>query len=125
MRRRCRSAGAVAEVEVGDGDGLVELPVTLAPPARSDRARVSVWCVGPWQTSLLMLPTPPLSFLYGAVRRGPPTSLGWTPPIRARVGVGLSRWTEPIEIDTNILPLDLIFHSFILVLLNLTCSIAD
>ena len=29
--------------------------------------------------------------------------LGWTPPIRARVWVGLGRWTEFMEVDINIL----------------------
>jgi len=35
-------------------------------------------------------------------------STGWAPPIRARVKARLVRWAQTVEINTNILPLDLI-----------------
>ena len=80
------------------------------------------WCF----PSLQRLPLDPieLGFLWGASVHGelcvlchrphhslffmmlcdgaPPTSLVWIPPIRVRVEVGLSRWTEPMEIDTHV-----------------------
>ena len=37
-------------------------------------------------------------------------STGWAPPIRARVKARLVRWAQTVEINTNILPLDLISY---------------
>ena len=56
-------------------------------------------------TNFVSCGTNPTSLFYMALLHGgPPMSLGWTPPIWGQVGVGLSRWIEPLEIDTNIPP---------------------
>ena len=48
------------------------------------------------------------SLLWGCAMGGHQPSMGWAPPIRARVKVHLVRWAQMEEINTNILPLDLI-----------------
>jgi len=48
------------------------------------------------------------SLLWGCATGAHKPSMGWAPPIRARVKVHLVRWVQMEEINTNILPLDLI-----------------
>jgi hypothetical protein len=49
----------------------------------------------------------PHLLLFGTIRRGPPTLLGWTPPIRARSEPRLGYWAKSGGDRSNILPLDL------------------
>ena len=48
------------------------------------------------------------SLLWGCATGAHQPSMGWASPIRARVKVHLVRWAQMEEINTNILPLDLI-----------------
>ena len=50
----------------------------------------------------------PHLLLWGCATGAHQPSMGWAPPIRARVKVHLVRWAQMVEINTNILPLDLI-----------------
>ena len=50
----------------------------------------------------------PHLLLWGCATGAHQPSMGWAPPIRARVKVHLVRWDQMVEINTNILPLDLI-----------------
>ena len=77
-----------------------------------DQARLGfLWGASAHNNLRVLWHQPHLSLLYGVAPRGPPPmSLGWTPPIWGQVGVGLSRWIEPLEIDSNISPLDLILY---------------
>jgi len=55
--------------------------------------------------------TPHLFLLYVCCATGAhQPSTGWAPPIRARVKARLVRWAQTVEINTNILPLDLISY---------------
>jgi hypothetical protein len=54
----------------------------------------------------LLCPGPHL-LLFGTVRRGPPTLLGWTPRSGRRSGPRLSHWVKSGGDQPNILPLDL------------------
>ena len=57
----------------------------------------------------LCAPDPHLFFLYVCCATGAhQPSTGWAPPIRAGVKARLVRWAQTMEINTNILPLDLI-----------------
>jgi len=49
-----------------------------------------------------------ISLLWSCATGAHQPSMGWAPPIRARVKVHLVRWAQMVEINTNILPLDLI-----------------
>ena len=48
------------------------------------------------------------SLLWGCATGAHQPSMGWAPPIRARVKVHLVRWAQMKEINTNIAPLDII-----------------
>ena len=80
------------------------------PPLQHIPDRLGFLSVGQRRRTLDTVPlTPTSSFYMCAARRGPTSLfLGWAPLIRTRVKARLVRWAQTVEINTNILPLDLI-----------------
>ena len=101
--------GAVASGS-GDGGGVgASSPGVVAELPAADSASRSVGLVGfrwgvrghgePWRACV---PRGPHLSIYGAARTGAHQPwYGWAPPIRARGGAGLGRWTES-EIELTI-----------------------
>jgi len=86
-------------------------PSLSAPP--SDRSRF--WTVGTVAVAanLVLCAAGPHLLLWGCATGAHQPSMGWAPPIRARVRVHLVRWAQMVEINTNILPLDLILSFYL------------
>ena len=84
---------------------MVALPAAAAP--LSDRVRVLRWGTVAAANLVSRAAGPHLPFM-GLCDGAHQPSMGWAPPIRARVKVYLVRWAQMEEINTNILPLDLI-----------------
>jgi hypothetical protein len=75
-----------------------------------DRTRFGQWRAMAAVVNLVTLTTAPPHLLFIALRDGDPpaTSLGWASPIRTRdQGLDMAVGPSPVEIKTNILPLDL------------------
>jgi hypothetical protein len=82
LRRRCGAEAAV-------------LPVASAP-LRSDWVRVFGGATGDAVNLVPRASAPHLLLLFGAARREPTCHwLGCAPPIRARNGLRIGRWTDP------------------------------
>ena len=132
QRRRGRRDG----VEDGGGDGGAEVTATVAQttPGMSagffpslaahplDRLGFCRWVLGSMANFGVCAPCGPHLSFIAQCDGGPPTIVGWAPPIRARGGRP-SR-TLPLggvrpEIKPNILPLDL-YYFFQLYTLSLT-----
>jgi hypothetical protein len=82
LRRQCSAEAAV-------------LPVASAP-LRSDWTRVFGGATCDAVNLVLRAPAPHLLLLFSAARRGPTCHwLGCAPPIGARNGLRIGRWTDP------------------------------
>ena len=82
------------------------------PPLQHIPDRLGFLLVGKGRRTLdIVSLTPHLFLLYVCCAMGArQPSTGWAPPIRARVKARLVRWVQTVEINTNILPLDLISY---------------
>jgi len=86
---------------------LVELPVATAPPL--DRSRV--WTVGNSDGGQprVTCHSPHLLYIWHCATGAHQPSIGLGVPDQDASQGWPSRWTGPVEINTNILPLDLTF----------------
>ena len=99
---------AAAAVQTTPGMPVAFFPSLAAHPL--DRLGFCRWVLGSTVNLGVRAPCGPHLSFIAQCDRGPPTIVGWAPPIRARGGVraGLCRWAKAqSEINTNILPLDL------------------
>ena len=82
------------------------------PPLQHIPDRLGFLLVGKGRRTLDIVPlTPHIFLLYVCCATGAhQPSTGWAPPIRARVKARLVHWAQTVEINTNILPLDLISY---------------